>query len=59
MVAKEDGYFHFDEIPVGTERLLTVTQFIQDDGVNQYILMHYKIEIEPGINWVGNMGIVP
>ena len=60
--AEEDGYFHFDEIPVGTERLLTVTQPVVDTWrgrCNKDILMHYKIEIEPGINWLGNMGIVP
>jgi prepilin-type N-terminal cleavage/methylation domain-containing protein len=57
--AKEDGYFHFDDIPIGTERLLAVTQAITDGGASVNIFQPYKIDVEPGINWLGNMGVVP
>ena len=47
---QDDGYFHFDDIPVGAERMLTVSH-------SQFDI--YKIDIEPGINWLGNMGNIP
>jgi type II secretory pathway pseudopilin PulG len=51
----DDGYFCFDGVPIGTERLLAVTQ----PRENGTALDIYKIDIEPGINWLGNMGNIP
>jgi hypothetical protein len=51
----DDGYFCFDGVPIGTERLLAVTQ-PRENGTAMDI---YKIDIEPGINWLGNMGNIP
>jgi hypothetical protein len=47
----EDGYFHFNKVPIGTERLLAIVQ-PTGSGV---IFQPYKIDIEPGLNWLGNM----
>jgi len=55
----KDGYFHFDGVPIGTDRLLAITQEIVEEGKKKDILQPYKIDIEPGINWLGNMGSVP
>ncbi|MBE9571325.1 MAG: type II secretion system protein GspG [Proteobacteria bacterium] len=63
--AEKDGYFCFDDVPIGTERLLAVTQRVMHrpdadcPWVEKDIMQPYKIDIEPGINWLGNMGVVP
>ena len=48
----QDGYFYFDKVPIGTERILAITQ----DNLGKPIP---KITVEPGINWLGNMGSCP
>lgn len=58
-----DGYFHFEDIPIGTERLLLVAQPISRSVVSQkidtFITQPYNLEVEPGINWLGNLGVIP
>lgn len=51
----EDGYFCFDrdkKVPIGNERILAIAQPMEGPNV----LHPYKIQVEPGINWLGNMG---
>ena len=50
-IDKDDRYFYFDNIPIGTNRFLAIVQ--------NNVMQPYKIYIEPGINWLGNMGSVP
>lgn len=44
--AESDGYFLIEDVPIGTQRLLLVTQ-------NSYKL-GYKIAVEPGTTWLGH-----
>lgn len=62
--ADRDGYFCFDgdkKVPVGTERMLTVTQSVIRTAYNRKFAFSqpYKVPVEPGINWLGNMGSIP
>ena len=54
-IAHPDGYFHFEGIPIGTQRLLLVAQ-----QTAQQTAQHrgYKITVEPGIMWLGTLGLV-
>ena len=52
LIDKDDRYFYFDNnIPIGTNRFLAIVQ--------NNLMQPYKIYIEPGINWLGNMGNIP
>ena len=42
-----DGFFLFNSVPVGTQRLLMVTNTIG-----------YKLALEPGILWLGTLGVM-
>ena len=48
--AKADGYFRFESVPVGTQRLLLVRQENKQQG--------YKIAVELGTMWLGTLGIM-
>lgn len=49
--AKPDGYFRFDSVPVGTQRLLLVAGETDDE-------IGYKIAVEPGTMWLGTLGLL-
>lgn len=48
-----DGYFHFEGVPVGTQRLLLV-----DEKNYNYKDKGYKIAVEPGALWLGTPGLI-
>lgn len=58
-----DGYFYFEHVPLGTERLLIVAQPIMIWHKPTYgpslIKQPYNLDVEPGLNWMGNMGVIP
>ncbi len=57
----EDGYFCFDgdkKIPVG-ERLLAITHPVLKKGERIVVSQPHRIYVEPGVNWLGNMGCCP
>lgn len=59
-----DGYFSFHgdrRIPIGTERILVIIQPVRENNTGQdvNITQAYRITIEPGLNWLGNMGSIP
>lgn len=64
----KDGYFTFDgksRAPVGTQRLLAVVEPVEyivpweNPPLNKGdVFQPYKIDIAPGINWLGNMGSI-
>ena len=49
--AKFDGYFRFDSVPVGTQRLLMVAGETTDE-------IGYKIAVDPGTMWLGTLGVM-
>jgi type II secretory pathway pseudopilin PulG len=58
-VADADGYFRIEGVPVGHERIITATQAVVDDGGGlKKLFCHHRIDVEPGINWMGIMGRV-
>ena len=48
--AKPDGYFHFDGVPIGTQRMMKVMQNADTRG-------GYKIAVEPEAMWLGHLGL--
>lgn len=48
--AQPDGYFHFDAVPIGSQRLLLVVQERSECG--------YKLAVEPGTMWLGTLGLL-
>lgn len=51
-VIQETGYFYFDKVPVGTQRLLLGTQKEDNDYYNGY-----KITVESGQTWLGTLPV--
>ena len=49
-IVQSDGYFHFEGVPIGTQRIMKVMQSEQTRG-------GYKIAVEPGVMWLGHLGL--
>ena len=57
-VIAEDGYFLFPEVPVGTDRLLEISQPMLDkDGNRHTVLTYIRFEVLPTLNWLGRIDI--
>ena len=50
---KEDGYFLFEQVPVGCKRLLKITQPVQLNGDTHSSLTFYRFSIVGAANWLG------
>ena len=56
-----DGYFRFDTVPIGTQRVLTLCRrtHVKDAGYQvRNFGMGYKLAVEPGRTWLGTLGQV-
>jgi len=54
----EDGYFLFTGVPIGTDRLLEISQPLLDqNGDTHTILTYIRFEVLPTLNWLGRIDI--
>ena len=54
--SKPDGYFRFDGVPIGTQRVLLVVQMIPTTAPTKAVGRGYKLAVEPGTMWLGTLG---
>jgi prepilin-type N-terminal cleavage/methylation domain-containing protein len=52
----EDGYFLFPEVPVGTDRLLEISQPLPTNPEKK-VLTYIRFEVLPTLNWLGRIDI--
>ena len=52
-IPEPDGYFRFEGVPVGTQRLL-----LAGEKIYHYRDKGYKIAVEPGALWLGTPGLI-
>jgi type II secretory pathway pseudopilin PulG len=53
----EDGYFLFKEVPVGTDRLLEISQPLPPPNSTKKTLTYLRFEVLPTLNWLGRLDI--
>jgi prepilin-type N-terminal cleavage/methylation domain-containing protein len=54
----EDGYFLFKDVPVGTDRMLEISQPLPaPNPYNKKALTYLRFEVLPTLNWLGRLDI--
>ncbi len=53
----EDGYFLITGVPVGTDRLLEISQPLPAPDSNKKALTYLRFEVLPTLNWLGRLDI--
>lgn len=53
----EDGYFRFTGVPVGTDRLLEISQPLPAPNSGSITRTYLRFEVLPTINWLGRLDI--
>lgn len=52
-----DGYFLFTDVPVGTDRLLEISQPLPAPNITKNTLTYLRFEVLPTLNWLGRLDI--
>jgi hypothetical protein len=58
VTADPDGFFRIEGVPAGHERIITAEQALWQNGDEKKLFCHHRIDVEPGVNWLGIMGRV-